>query len=168
MPQVGINIGSNLGDRRAHLRYAIAELQRLTGCTTCKVSAVYETKAWGYLSDSPFFNVGLELCTELSPEQMLDICQSVEAAGGSSPHRTPEGGYADRELDIDIVYYGNRCISTPRLTLPHPRLQDRGFVLLPLAELSPQWKHPVLGKTAECLLAELSQREDLYAKKTLL
>lgn len=151
---VSVNIGSNLGDREANLRHAVDEIARRAGCSP-RVSSIYESEAWGYLSDNPFFNVAVEFESDLSLARLLDIFQSIERDAGSACHRNADGSYADRRLDIDIVYAGDEVVDTDRLRLPHPRMEQREFVLAPLCELSPRWRHPVSGLTACEMLARL-------------
>lgn len=151
---VSVNIGSNLGDREVNLRHAVDEIARRTGCSP-RVSRIYESEAWGYLSDNPFFNVAVEIDSDLPIDRLLDIFQSIERDAGSACHRNADGSYADRRLDIDIVYAGSLTLATDRLRLPHPRMEQREFVLAPLCELSPQWRHPVSGLTAAEMLERL-------------
>lgn len=166
MAVVGINIGSNAGNRGANLRYAVSEIERRLGCRARR-SSVYVTEPWGYLSDSPFFNIELEITTDVPGRQLLVLFRDIEHGVGCYAHRDSEGHYVDRTLDIDIVYIGDEVSDDAELTLPHPRMQDRDFVLLPLAELSPGWRHPVTGKTVGELLADLRRRKgQLNIKKT--
>lgn len=162
MRVVSLNIGSNLGDRRQNLLRAVAEIERLSG-RKARVSRIYESEAWGYHSDNPFFNIGAEFSTDMPAGKLLELTQRVEKAAGSSRHRDAAGGYADRLLDIDIIRIGDETIDTPELKVPHPLLAERLFVLRPLAELSPRWRHPSSGKTSAQMLAELERR---IAEKT--
>ena len=154
MRTVSVNIGTNLGDREANLRRAVDEIARSVGSTP-RVSSIYESEAWGYQSDNPFFNIAVEFESDLPVGRLLDIFQRIEREAGSSSHRNADGSYADRLVDIDIIYYGDSIISSDTLVTPHPRMEQREFVLVPLCELSPQWKHPISGLTAEEMLKNL-------------
>ena len=151
---MSVNIGTNLGDREANLRRAVDEIARSVGSTP-RVSSIYESEAWGYQSDNPFFNIAVEFESDLPVGRLLDIFQRIEREAGSSSHRNADGSYADRLVDIDIIYYGDSIISSDTLVTPHPRMEQREFVLVPLCELSPQWKHPISGLTAEEMLKNL-------------
>ena len=165
MAKVGINIGSNLGNRRDNLRYAIQEIERRFDCKALR-SSVYETKSWGYLSDNPFFNIGIEIDVEGDYEQMLDQFKEIELGIGCTTHRNSDGGYIDRLLDIDIIYIDNQVLDTEKLKVPHPRMQERDFVLLPVEELAPTWVHPLLHRTATEMLSDLRKTAELSVNKT--
>lgn len=158
MRVVSINIGSNLGDRGANLRHAVSRIAQAVGCSP-RVSKIYESEAWGYHSDNPFFNIAVEFESTLPAESLLRIFQTVEADAGSPCHRNADGSYADRILDIDIIYLGDEVIDRPDIQVPHPRMASRRFVLAPLCELSPQWRHPVSRLTAAEMLAQLCESD---------
>ena len=165
MAKVGINIGSNLGDRKENLRYAIREIERRFECKALR-SSVYETKSWGYLSDNPFFNIGIEIDVDDDYEQMLAVFKDIEQGIGCKTHRDTNGEYIDRLLDIDIIYIDNEVLDTENLKVPHPRMQDRDFVLLPVAELAPTWVHPLLHLTAAEMLSDLRKTAEILIIKT--
>ena len=96
--------------------------------------------------------------TELSPEEVLSTVQAIERELGSKDHRRSDGSYADRLIDIDLLDYDGQVLDTYALVLPHPYMHKRSFVMEPLAEIAPQWMHPVLGKTAAEILAALKER----------
>lgn len=154
MPVVCVGIGSNLGDRRHNLRFAVKKIREMAESVVC-VSSVYESDAWGYCSDNPFLNIVAEFESEAEPESLLSAFQEIEKEAGSGSHRDSSGNYIDRILDIDIIYIGDRIIDTGRLTVPHPRMSERDFVLVPLSELSPGWIHPVSRITVSRMLEEL-------------
>src|SRR6476620_2666671 len=135
-------IGSNLGDRLAFLNLAITALQRTAG-RLLNISSVYETAAWGNTEQSHFLNQVLELETSLQPEQLLALIHQIEKEAGRV--RSEHGG--PRELDIDILFFGNHLVNLPELAVPHPQLHLRRFTLLPLAEIAPDLMHPTLHKT---------------------
>lgn len=151
-----INIGSNLGDRRLNLSRAM----RLIGMEfgEFEMSHVVETDPWGYDSPRKFLNVGMMFQSDLPAEQVLAKLQEIERSINASPHRTPDGGYADREIDIDIVAADDCVMNTPTLTLPHPHLAERDFFLVPLEEIAPGWRHPLTGLTATEMLASLPKK----------
>ncbi|MGH7996565.1 MAG: 2-amino-4-hydroxy-6-hydroxymethyldihydropteridine diphosphokinase [Opitutaceae bacterium] len=145
--------GSNLGEREGHLRAALAELRLRAGAEIFAVSSLYATEPVGLAGPAPrFLNAVAGLRTALSPEALLDACLAIEAAHGRL--RPSNGRPASRTLDIDLLDYAGTVRSTPRLVLPHPRLTERAFVLLPLAEIAPNLR--ISGKTA----AEWASRAD--------
>jgi 2-amino-4-hydroxy-6-hydroxymethyldihydropteridine diphosphokinase len=136
-------LGSNLGDRAGHLRAAVAALREQAGATVFAASAIYATDPVGIAGAPVFFNAAIGLRTALSADELLTVCLAIEAAQGR--RREPGAGWASRTLDIDLLLYGDLAITTPRLTLPHPRLAQRAFVLVPLAEIAPEFN--LLGRT---------------------
>lgn len=150
---VFVNIGSNLGDRRRNLSRAVAAIEREFGWF--ELSHVVESAPWGFDSSNPFLNVGMMFLSDLPPEEILRRLQAVEKQLSPDPHRNPDGSYADRAVDIDIIAIDGLVVDTPDLQLPHPRMAKRRFVLEPLAELAPFWRHPLLGKTPGELLMDL-------------
>ena len=156
MPVIHLNIGSNLGHRRALIELAVAGLRPALG-GEMRVSAPVESPPWGFDSPHPFLNVGVAVSVPgpVDPGGVLDVCRSVERSISSASHRTPDGGYADRLIDIDIIAIDDIVMDTPELTLPHPRMHLRGFVLAPMAELAPEWRHPVSGLTAREMIESL-------------
>lgn len=139
--KVVIILGSNLGDRGKIIEEATKRLAQKTGKLVV-VSSFYETEPWGFESQDLFLNQVAVIETRLSPEQMLQCCLETETELG----RTRSGSvrYASRPIDIDILFYDSLVIDVPGLTIPHPRLQERNFVLAPLNELMPDFIHPVL------------------------
>ena len=148
-----INIGSNLGDRRHNLSRAMAAIMRRYG--DLEMSHVVETDPFGYESQNKYLNVGIMFRSDDSPETVLKELQEIEHAISPSPHRNEDGGYADRVLDIDMIAADDAVIDTPSLQLPHPRLAERDFFLVPLEEIAPAWRHPVTGLNATEMLANL-------------
>lgn len=128
-----LNIGSNLGDREANLRRAVDELSSLG--SHCLVSSIVESEPWGFESSNAFLNMGVMLESDLEPLEMLHRCQEIEQRLGSAAHRDNNGNYIDRLVDIDIILAGDLTINTPELTIPHPRMHERDFVMRPLKEL---------------------------------
>lgn len=152
MAKLYLALGSNQGDRKALLDAARAacdaSLGRVTGC-----SDYIETAPWGFSSPHPFLNAVLELETELSPIAVLERTQEIERQLGRQS-KSSAAGYQDRPIDLDLLLYDDLVLETPRLTLPHPLMHLRDFVLEPLQQLAPTLRHPVLGLS----IAELYSR----------
>ncbi len=157
-----ISIGSNIGDRRAHIERAVTALSALAEGPV-RVSAVMETAPWGYESANPYLNVCLAFPTSLSPLPLLRELLRVQDSIDPSPHRNADGSYADRRIDIDLIALGHAVVSSPEITLPHPRMHLRDFVLLPLAEIAPGWRHPLLGLTPAEMIAAMSAENTNFA-----
>ncbi len=150
LKKVYISIGSNLGNRLQNLQDAVFLLGKEVGMPK-KVSKVYESSSWGF--DAPdFLNACLELETYLTPGILLEKILNIEKKMGRV--RTQERDYASRNIDIDILYHGNEILQSDNLIIPHPKLHERKFVLLPLADIAPQFYHPVLGKDTRNLIQE--------------
>jgi 2-amino-4-hydroxy-6-hydroxymethyldihydropteridine diphosphokinase len=155
MPPVTVylGLGSNLGDREAHLEKGLASL-RAAGVRLTAVSSIYETEPVGGPSQGPYLNLVAAGDTLLSPEALLEAALAAEQDAG----RVRTVRNAARTLDVDVLFHGDLVQRGPRLTLPHPRLHERRFVLVPLGELAPAWRHPLLDLTVAELLAECPDR----------
>jgi len=148
-----INIGSNQGDREAIIADAVA-LIALISETEPRISRYYESEPWGFESENRFLNIGVEIEYGAEPSQLLSELQRIERELGATPHRDSSGSYLDRNLDIDIICAIDKemIVETPLLTIPHPRMSERLFVLEPLHELSPEWIHPITKQNVDNLI----------------
>lgn len=144
---VAIALGSNLGDRYAHLAFAVAELSRIL--TDLRVSRLLDTEPVGVPDAQPrYLNAAAVGVTDLAPTALLEALQAIEQRRGRDrPYRD-----APRTLDLDLILYGEEIVREPELEVPHPRFRDRLFVLEPLAELAPDWRDPVTGRPVTDLL----------------
>ncbi|MFQ6002529.1 MAG: 2-amino-4-hydroxy-6-hydroxymethyldihydropteridine diphosphokinase [Candidatus Zixiibacteriota bacterium] len=167
-----INIGSNLGDRLGYLKEAIRKLEQSEEIDICKASSVYETQPIEYKDQPWFLNMVLELVTTFEPLNLLELLLGIENQMGRKRNKR----YGPRNIDLDLLLHDNLVINSDKLTLPHPCLHQRRFVLVPLAEIAPKMVHPVLKKSVERLLEELStdsvsQKDEfevrLYSEKAL-
>jgi 2-amino-4-hydroxy-6-hydroxymethyldihydropteridine diphosphokinase len=149
MNKVFLLIGGNMGDRLQNLHQAIALLSATCG-QVIQQSVVYETAAWGKTDQPAFLNQALLLTTALTPHELITTILSVEEKMGRL--RMEKNG--PRVIDIDIIFYNELVMHEPHLTIPHPQLQNRRFVLVPLYEIAPQFVHPVFHKTIAQLLEE--------------
>lgn len=152
MSQVYLSLGSNMGHREAILLQAIAQIEEQIG-TVLSQSALYDTEPWGFQSPHRFLNAALCCQTTLTPLQVLDAIQHIERQLGRL-HKSHDGHYQDRPIDIDILLYDDLILHTPRLIVPHPLMHLRTFVLEPLCQIAPQLVHPQLGLTMQQLLQQ--------------
>ena len=154
---VFLNIGSNLGNRMLNISKAVSALEKEFGYF--ELSHSVESAAQGFKSPRKFMNVGMMVHSDLEPLELLARIQKIEKELSDGAHRDSKGRYIDREIDIDIIAIDEQVIDTPELTVPHPRMRERMFVLQPMVELAAGWKHPKTGLTPLEMMAELQKKE---------
>src|SRR5512135_1382760 len=144
---VYISLGSNLGDRALNLTNAISALAPKV--QSLLQSSIYETEPWGYADQPSFLNQVIRAETILGPLDLLEFMKEIEVKLG----RKETFRFGPRLIDLDILFYDDLILDTPRLTIPHPRITERAFVLIPLAEIAPDLNHPVINKTIQELIS---------------
>lgn len=154
-----IGIGSNLGDRKANFLEAVEKIAEISDLRIVKQSSLYESEPHGN-ARTWFVNAVIEVETELPADQLLKRLKAIEAAMGRK--RVKGKRYGSRIIDLDILFFNNEVVEKRTLKVPHPRLQDRRFVLAPLSELAPQLVHPKLNVTVSELLASTPDRKKIH------
>ncbi|MEM6534357.1 MAG: 2-amino-4-hydroxy-6-hydroxymethyldihydropteridine diphosphokinase [Pseudomonadota bacterium] len=156
MVEAAIGLGANLGDRRANIEWACDKLSALPGTQMTRRSALYETPPWGDLDQPAFINACLLIETQIQPEDLLQHCLAIEQEMG----RVRTRHWGPRLIDIDLLWLDDHQVSSPTLTLPHPEIQNRAFVLVPLNEIAPDKVINAAGRslTVRDWLAETDAR----------
>lgn len=152
-------LGSNLGNRTFYLAKALEIIEKSNDTRINKKSAIFESKAVGYDSINTYYNLALELETELSPQLLLALCLQTEKE--LSRTRSLAQRYTDRTIDIDIILIEDEIIEEPNLTVPHPRMQERLFCLKPVEEIASHWNVPKLNKTVKELLLAIENTSEV-------
>lgn len=152
MNPVYLSLGSNVGDRLSYITQALSKLAKAG--VVAEISSVYETPPWGKEDQRAFLNACVELRTNLSTDNLLTKLKQIESDLG----RQERERWGPREIDIDILFYGDEQINEQRLTIPHPLLHERAFVLVPLTEIAADFIHPVMNKTVKDLLASVDAK----------
>lgn len=152
-------MGGNMGDRMANLSAAKEWIEKFIGPIEAS-SSIYETAAWGQTNQPPFFNQAILINTPLDAAQTMQYLLEIESKMGRI-RATPMG---PRTIDLDIIYFNQETISTNLITIPHPRLAARNFVLIPINEIAPDYIHPILNKTNAALLKECGDSLPVYKK----
>ena len=145
MSRVFLGLGSNLGDKRENIKNALVFIEKRVG-EIIALSGFYETQPWGYDSMETYINAVAEISTIMEPKELLLVTQDIERDIGRKD-KTTNGEYRDRIIDIDILLYDDLIIQTAELTIPHPDMHKREFVLIPLSEIAPKFIYPISGKT---------------------
>lgn len=148
-----LSIGGNLGDRLSNLKRCIRLIAKNIGVIEAK-SSIYETKAWGNENQPDFFNIAISVKTALDPNELLEQIHNIELKLG----RNRLQHWGERTIDIDILFFDEMVIKTHNLTIPHPLLQERMFVLEPLNEIFPKFIHPILKKSVKELYKECKDK----------
>lgn len=156
---VYLSLGANLGSRKENLDRALNLLSHRL--TVGKVSQVYETDPVDNVNQPKFLNLACQIFTRLAPVELLTLVKGVELKLG----RVSTGANASRPIDIDIIFYGDQVVETPELIIPHPRMAQRAFVLIPLAEIAPDMVHQVSKKTVKELLAGIKETQGVFEWK---
>ncbi|MBR2275609.1 MAG: 2-amino-4-hydroxy-6-hydroxymethyldihydropteridine diphosphokinase, partial [Lachnospiraceae bacterium] len=151
---VYIAMGSNVGDREAHIDAAMEALEKKEDLNVVQVSEYVESKPYGGVDQDTFINAAAKLRTLLTPEELLMILQEIE----DEEDRVRTTHWGPRTLDLDILMYDDLVLDTEQLTIPHADMQNRDFVLAPLSEIAPCLRHPILNKTINTLLSELTEK----------
>ena len=155
MNRAFIAVGTNIEPRIDYLDQAITLLSKVDDIQVIKKSSIYQTPPVGYTNQADFLNMVLEINTLLPSDNLLDICQEIENELG----RKRVIRFGPRTIDLDILVYNEENMKTERLTIPHPRMSERGFVLVPLNEIAPNLQIPGLGQTVDELLVDLPEQE---------
>ncbi len=145
-----MSLGSNLGERLGYLRLALKSMSKSSGIEILRTSSVYEAEPVDFLDQPKFLNAAVMIRSKIGPLLLLRVLKAIETEVG----RIPRARWHEREIDIDIVFYGDLRVDSENLTIPHPRAHQRKFVLMPMAEIEPGYVHPVLNKTVSELLDE--------------
>ncbi|EGA88219.1 2-amino-4-hydroxy-6-hydroxymethyldihydropteridine pyrophosphokinase [Planococcus donghaensis MPA1U2] len=136
MNQIYLSLGSNMGDRFEMLRQAVSQLSKSPSITVTRISSLYETDPVGFTEQEPFLNMVVQLETELDAFKLLDVCQEIE----QNLNRKRLVRWGPRTIDLDILLYNRDNIESDRLIVPHPRMEERAFVMVPLLELTAEFK----------------------------
>ena len=161
MATVFLSLGSNFGDRLSFLQQAANMFNSLEGTSIVMSSSFYETEPWCMKTENWFVNAVIQISTTLSPDELLEGCQKIEKKLGRV-RVNPDGQYGDRTIDIDILFYDDKVISSENLIIPHRLLQRRAFVLVPMLEIAQDFVHPLFKKTISQLYDELENPEQVY------
>ena len=152
-----IQIGSNIGDRKSNIQKSMLQIETKLG-KICRSSKIYESSPWGYTKQKDFLNSVIKVESDFSPFKTLEILQEIENNLG----RVRKKKWDERIIDLDILFFNKQIINAVNLTIPHKYIQERNFVLVPLNEIAPSYKHPRYKKSISCLLNECKDLEKVY------
>jgi 2-amino-4-hydroxy-6-hydroxymethyldihydropteridine diphosphokinase len=156
MAKTYLLLGSNMGNREAFLSKALTEIDATIGKIS-KKSKIYQTEPWGEKEQEDFLNIAVEVETKLKPKKILEKIHEIEKL----LDREETYKWGPREIDIDILFYGEEMISEVDLTIPHPFIHERKFTLIPLAEIAPELYHPIMGANIMDLLLECEDQSEV-------
>ena len=159
MPVAYLGLGSNIGERISYIERAMEEIRKIKNTKVLKESSVYETEPWGISDQDHYLNTAVEIETELEPDILLIEIKRIETRIG----RTGNKRWSEREIDIDILFYGEDILENEFMKIPHAQIENRKFVLIPLNEIAPKLIHPVFKKSINELLKE--SRDNLQVFK---
>ncbi len=162
MPKSFLGLGSNIGERIAYIEKAVEEICRIPNVKLISASSVYETEPWGMQNQDDFLNSVIEIETDLSAENLLKELKHIEKKSG----RISNSRWSEREIDIDLLFYGSEVLVNEYLNVPHRQIENRKFVLIPLAEIAPEFVHPVFNKTINELLENTTDKLNVVRYKT--
>jgi 2-amino-4-hydroxy-6-hydroxymethyldihydropteridine diphosphokinase len=157
--QVVLSLGGNLGNPIQTQQKAIQLISGLEGVDLIRMSAFYESLPWGFESQHKFINSAVLISCLLKPLDLLDALKEIEVLLGRK-YKNNQVGYESREIDIDIIYYGDMTLENKSLIIPHPSMRERYFVLCPMADICPDFLHPVTGDSVSQLIEKLSLTEN--------
>lgn len=152
-----LSIGGNMSDRQAYLQAALKKLDKHPDCRLGSVSYIYETPAWGKTDQADFLNLACQVETDLSAQEFLTFCQEIE----QDLDRVRIEKWGQRTIDLDIIFWDDQVIEEENLIVPHPYAHERAFVLLPLADIAADYRHPGLGQRVEELVSYLGDTSDI-------
>lgn len=158
MEQLILSVGGNLGQREIFIAEAKNLLEKVLACKA-EVSAIYETPAWGFESSNAFLNAIFTFAMAELPKGLMSEIISIERRLGRK--RSDTSGYTSRTIDIDVIAIGQQIISSDELIVPHPRMQDRLFVLKPMADVCPEWRHPIFNQSTRELLQFCTDQSEI-------
>lgn len=164
MNEVYLSLGTNMGEREENLRDAVRLLRKKEGLLLKKISPIYETLPVGYVNQATFLNIALYIHTNLSPFEMLDVCQSIENELG----RVRDIRWGPRIIDLDILLYNNENVVTEKLTIPHERMFERAFVLVPLMDIAKKPYNEYLMKAQKTLGTMNLEKEGIKVYKEII
>ncbi|RFC55372.1 2-amino-4-hydroxy-6-hydroxymethyldihydropteridine diphosphokinase [Brumimicrobium aurantiacum] len=159
MVEVILGLGSNLGDKKSNIENAVYAIETAFDCES-KSSRLFRSKAWGFNSDSYFLNSCISIKTSLSPFEVLSITKSIEKQIGRVK-KSKNNTYESRVIDIDILYYGDKQITHSELTIPHPHISSRAFVITTIKDLNPEFMDPVNNQSIERMLSVCNDKSSV-------